>query len=226
MYITTAIIILLLHRIGTFWTFFLLFFFYKVIISFTLKHNFYVSFREIRISCMSAAPVSVLSLQPSSSDRKSLQGLSPHHRWPFNTSLATANEAGVAAAWLDLDDFAQMFISRSPAVLGEEVPLKRWINLKFVFLFALHRQLTFQTRCEGFWQSRPGMLLRYRNAGAVRIRWAFFFFYILQILFLSINLLLPRWNLKQPYLLCTAALASRCVCSGAGDKTAKAQLTS
>lgn len=54
-------------------------------------------------------------------DRKSLQGLSPHHRWPFNTSLATANEPGVAAAWLDPADFAQMFISRSPAVQGWEV---------------------------------------------------------------------------------------------------------
>lgn len=30
--------------------------------------------------------------QSSFPDRKSLQGLSPHHRWPFNTSLATANE--------------------------------------------------------------------------------------------------------------------------------------
>lgn len=54
-------------------------------------------------------------------DRKSLQGLSPHHRWPFNTSLATANEPGVAAAWLDPADFAQMFMSHSPAVLGWEV---------------------------------------------------------------------------------------------------------
>lgn len=58
-------------------------------------------------------------------DRKSLQGLSPHHRWPFNTSLATANEPGAAAAWLDQADFAQMFVSHVPAVLGWEVHLDR-----------------------------------------------------------------------------------------------------
>lgn len=64
--------------------------------------------------CFSALP----TRQSSFPDRKSLQGLSPRHRWPFNTSLATANEPGVAAAWLDPADFAQMFISHSPAVLG------------------------------------------------------------------------------------------------------------
>lgn len=68
--------------------------------------------------CVSAALPTRHSSFP---DRKSLQGLSPHHRWPFNTSLATANEPGVAAAWLDPADFAQMFISHSPAVLGLEV---------------------------------------------------------------------------------------------------------
>lgn len=68
-------------------------------------------------SCVPALP----TCQSSFPDRKSLQGLSPHHRWPFNTSLATANEPGVAAAWLDPADFAQMFISHSPAVLGWEV---------------------------------------------------------------------------------------------------------
>lgn len=31
-------------------------------------------------------------------DRKSLHGLPPHHRWFFNTSVATTNEPGVAAA--------------------------------------------------------------------------------------------------------------------------------
>lgn len=67
--------------------------------------------------CVSALP----ARQSSFPDRKSLQGLSPHHRWPFNTSLATANEPGVAAAWLDPADFAQMFISHSPAVLGWEM---------------------------------------------------------------------------------------------------------
>lgn len=43
-------------------------------------------------------------------------GLSPPHRWPFNTSLATANEAGAAAAPLNPADSAQMFTPRSPAV--------------------------------------------------------------------------------------------------------------
>lgn len=47
-------------------------------------------------------------------------GLSPHHRWPFNTSLATANEPGAAAAPLNPADSAQMFMSRSPAVPGWE----------------------------------------------------------------------------------------------------------
>lgn len=79
--------------------------------------------------CVSALP----TRQSSFPDRKSLQGLSPHHRWPFNTSLATANEPGVAAAWLDPADFAQMFISRSPAVLGWEVHFN--LGLIFFCLF-------------------------------------------------------------------------------------------
>lgn len=45
-------------------------------------------------------------------------GLSPYHIWSFNTSLASTNEPRAAAAPLGPADFAQMFISRSPAVPG------------------------------------------------------------------------------------------------------------
>lgn len=68
-------------------------------------------------------------------DRKSLKGLSPSRRWPFNTSLATANEPGAAAAWIDPADSAQMFISRSPAVLGREVALQPWLNFTLLKSF-------------------------------------------------------------------------------------------
>lgn len=61
------------------------------------------------------------SCQFSFPDRKSLQSFSPHHRWLFNTSAATTNEPGMAAAWLDVDNCTQMFMSHSPAVLGWEV---------------------------------------------------------------------------------------------------------
>lgn len=83
--------------------------------------------------CVPALP----TRQSSFPDRKSLQGLSPHHRWPFNTSLATANEPGVAAARLDPADFAQMFISRSPAVLGWEVHF----NLGSIFTLFIYYYL-------------------------------------------------------------------------------------
>lgn len=68
------------------------------------------------------------------------RGSQPHHRWPFNTSLATANEPGVAAAWLDPADFAQMFISHSPAVLGWEVLSNPGSVLPlylFIYLFSI-----------------------------------------------------------------------------------------
>lgn len=88
------------------------------------KHEHPLFFRsQLQLSCFQTDCVfqALPTRQSSFPDRKSLQGLSPHHRWPFNTSLATANEPGVAAAWLDPADFAQMFISHSPAVLGWEV---------------------------------------------------------------------------------------------------------
>lgn len=55
------------------------------------------------------------------------RGLSPHRIWPFNTSLATVNEPEAASARLGPTDFAQMFISHSPAVL----------SCVFFFLFSL-----------------------------------------------------------------------------------------
>lgn len=73
------------------------------------------------------------SRQSSFPDRKSLRGLSPHHRWLFNTSAATTNEPRVAAACLDVDGFTQMFMSHSPAVLGWEVHfLARFSHLFYI----------------------------------------------------------------------------------------------
>lgn len=97
-------------------------------------HTFHVS---KRIVCLPA-------LQSSFSDRKSLQGFSPHRRWPFNTSLATANEPGATAAWLDPADFAQMFMSHSPAVPGWRGALQPWLHFPiiYLFLFVCHGELT------------------------------------------------------------------------------------
>lgn len=55
------------------------------------------------------------------SRQKAVTGLPPYHRWPFNTSVATTNEPGVAAAWLDLGVFAQTFMSLAPVLLGWEM---------------------------------------------------------------------------------------------------------
>lgn len=90
--------------------------------SFSFNCSFFIIFKGLWVSGFSTYPSSF-------PDRKSLQGLSPHHMWSFNTSLATANEPGAADSLLDLVDFAQMFISHSPAVLASIFPLFFWFCL-------------------------------------------------------------------------------------------------
>lgn len=90
------------------------------------------------------------------------RGSQPHHRWPFNTSLATANEPGVAAAWLDPADFPQMFISHSPAVLGWEV-LSNPGSVLPLYLFIFHLFVAgswhFKSSSEGFARPLPFFVL-------------------------------------------------------------------
>lgn len=201
--------------------------------------------------CVSALP----TRQSSFPDRKSLQGLSPHRRWPFNTSLATANEPGVAAARLDPADFAQMFISRSPAVLGREAHsnLGSIFTLFIYFHLCAAKELTRWIRLGGFfWRGCavatppfqfPRTLLNGKvpedtcaaRAGTPPSLTSCFapFRFPLRgrgtgwfLVLWFISSRPPRPNLQQPYLPCQAVLAFWCLSSSIGDKTDKADLTS